>query len=108
MTAYENISNRLLSKFLLRPFIMRSFSSRHSRHVPDPPAEIFFTKDHFILNGRFSVFNFQTCFESSVSFLYLLLRSDFPWFLYRVLNSFAVTPMYVCILSLSVVVTSAL
>ena len=48
------------------------------------------------------------CLESSVSLWYFLLFSDLLWFRYLVLKSLAVTPMYVRVSLLSVVVTSAL
>ena len=48
------------------------------------------------------------CLDNSVSCLYFSLRGDYKWFLYLVLKSLAVTPMYVCVVLLSVDVTSAL
>ena len=45
-------------------------------------------------NGFFAAFNFHTCFDSSVSVEYFLLVNDLAWFLYLVLKSSAVTPMY--------------
>ena len=48
------------------------------------------------------------CLESSVSLWYFLLFIDLLWFRYLVLKSLAVTPMYVRVSLLSVVVTSAL
>ena len=53
-----------------------------------------FTIDHFNLKSRFFSFNFQTCFESSGSFLYALSQKDFSWLLYLFLNSLDVIPMY--------------
>ena len=37
----------------------------------------------------------QICLLSSVEFLCFALRNDVVWFLYLVLNSFPVSPMYV-------------
>lgn len=40
-------------------------------------------------------FRVQICLLSSVEFLCLAWRNDAVWFLYRVLKSFSVSPMYV-------------
>ena len=95
--------------FLERPFKIISFSSRHRVQFRFPflPACICLTMAHLIENCRFSLFRFQTCLDNSVSCLYFSLRRDFQRFLYLVLKSLAVTPMYVCVLLSSVDVTSA-
>ena len=107
VTTFRKYFRLFIQQIFLTSLHDKEFFFKRQSEYAGTPAGICFSKDHLITNGRFSVFNFQTCFESSVSFWYFLLRSDFTWFLYRVLNSLAVTPMYVCILSLSVVVTSA-
>ena len=96
--------------FFERPFMIISFSSRHRAQFRFPflPAGVCLTMVHLIENCRFSFFRFQTCLDNSVSCLYFSLRRDFKWFLYLVLKSLAVTPMYVCVVLLSVDVTSAL
>ena len=43
----------------------------------------------------------QICLLSSVEFLCLALRNDAVWFLYLVLKSFSVSPMYVSVVLLS-------
>ena len=50
---------------------------------------------HLILCGRLLLFSCQMYLESSVSFWYLILLMDFVWFRNLILNSLAVTPMYV-------------
>ena len=84
-----------------------SFSSRHRAQFRFPflPAGVCLTMVHLIENCRFSFFRVQTCLDS-VSCLYFSLRRDFKWFLYLVLKSLAVTPMYVCVVLLSVDVRS--
>ena len=49
----------------------------------------------------------QMCLLSSVKFLCLAWRNDAVWFLYLVLKSFSVSPMYVSVVSLSLHVTVA-
>ena len=49
----------------------------------------------------------QICLLSSVEFLCLALRNDVVWFLYLVLKSFSVSPMYVSVVLLSLRVTVA-
>ena len=95
--------------FFERPFMIISFSSRHRAQFRFPflPAGVCLTMAHLIENCRFSFFRFQTCLDSSVSCLYFSLRRDFKWFSYLVLKSLAVTPMYVCVVLLSVDVTSS-
>ena len=85
--------------FFERPFMIISFSSRHRAQFRFPflPAGVCLTMVHLIENCRFSFFRFQTCLDNSVSCLYFSLRRDFKWFLYLVLKSLAVTPMYVCV-----------
>ena len=46
-------------------------------------------------------------FEGSVEFLYLAWKNDAVWFLYLVLKSFSVSPMYVSVVLLSLRVTVA-
>ena len=96
--------------FFERPFMIISFSSRHRAQFRFSflPAGVCLTMAHLVENCRFSFFRFQTCLDSSGSCLYFSLRRDFKWFLYLVLKSLAVTPMYVCVVLLSVDVTSAL
>ena len=50
---------------------------------------------------------FQMCLLSSVEFLCLAWRNDAVWFLYLVLKSFSVSPMYVSVVLLSLRVTVA-
>ena len=49
----------------------------------------------------------QICLLSSVEFLCLAWRNDTVWFLYLVLKSFSVSPMYVSVVLLSLRVTVA-
>ena len=49
----------------------------------------------------------QICLLSSVEFLCLTWRNDAVWFLYLVLKSFSVSPMYVSVVLLSLRVTVA-
>ena len=49
----------------------------------------------------------QICLLSSVEFLCLGWRNDAVWFLYLVLKSFSVSPMYVSVVLLSLRVTVA-
>ena len=49
----------------------------------------------------------QICLLSSVEFLCLSWRNDAVWFLYLVLKSFSVSPMYVSVVLLSLRVTVA-
>ena len=49
----------------------------------------------------------QICLLSSVEFLCLAWRNDAVWFLYLVLKSFSVSPMYVSVVLLSLRVTMA-
>ena len=49
----------------------------------------------------------QICLLSSVEFLSLAWRNDAVWFLYLVLKSFSVSPMYVSVVLLSLHVTVA-
>ena len=49
----------------------------------------------------------QICLLSSVEFLCFACRNDAVWFLYLVLNSFSVSPMYVSVVLLSLRVTVA-
>ena len=60
---------------------------------------------HLILRGRLLLFSCQMYLESSVSFWYLMLLMDFVWFRNLILNSLAVTPMYVFVSLLSAVIT---
>ena len=47
------------------------------------------------------------CLLSSVEFLYLAWQNDAVWFLYLVLKSFVLSPMYVSVMLLSLRVTVA-
>ena len=49
----------------------------------------------------------QICLLSSVEFLCFVCRNDAVWFLYLVLKSFSVSPMYVSMVPLSLRVTVA-
>ena len=49
----------------------------------------------------------QTCLLSSVQFLCLAWRNDAEWFLYLVLKSLSVSPLYVLVVLLSLCVTVA-
>ena len=49
----------------------------------------------------------QICLLSSVEFLCFVCRNDEVWFLYLVLKSFSVSPMYVSMVPLSLRVTVA-
>ena len=49
----------------------------------------------------------QMCLQSSVEFLCLAWRNDAVWFLYLVLKSFSVSPMYVSLVLLSLRLTVA-
>ena len=87
----------LLRMFFEQPFMIISFSSRHRAQFRFPflLAGVCLTMAHLIENCPFSFFRFQTCLDNSVSCLCFLLHMDFKWFLYLVLKSFAVTPMFV-------------
>lgn len=52
-------------------------------------------------------FRVQMCLLSSVEFWCLEWRNDAVWFLYLVLKSFSVSPMYVSVFLLSFCVTVA-
>ena len=54
----------------------------------------------------FMLFSFKVCLLSSVEFLCFVCRNDAVWFLYLVLKSFSVSPMYVSVV-LSLRVTAA-
>ena len=47
------------------------------------------------------MFDVVVCLLSSVEFLCLAWRNDAVWFLYLVLKSFSVSPMYVSVVLLS-------
>ena len=55
----------------------------------------------------FMLFSFKVCLLSSVEFLCFVCRNDAVWFLYLVLKSFSVSPMYVSVVLLSLRVTVA-
>ena len=55
----------------------------------------------------FMLFSFKVCLLSSVEFLCFVCRNDAVWFLYLVLRSFSVSPMYVSMVPLSLRVTVA-
>ena len=55
----------------------------------------------------FMLFSFKVCLLSSVEFLCFVCRNDAVWFLYLVLKSFSVSPMYVSLVLLSLRVTVA-
>ena len=55
----------------------------------------------------FMLFSFKVCLLSSVEFLCFVCRNDAVWFLYLVLKSFSVSPMYVSVVLLSLRVTAA-
>ena len=55
----------------------------------------------------FMLFSFKACLLSSVEFLCFVCRNDAVWFLYLVLKSFSVSPMYVSVMLLSLRVTAA-
>ena len=55
----------------------------------------------------FMLFSFMVCLLSSVEFLCFVCRNDAVWFLYLVLKSFSVSPMYVSLVLLSLRVTVA-
>ena len=55
----------------------------------------------------FMLFSFKVCLLSSVEFLCFVCRNDAVWFLYLVLKSFSVSPMYVSVVLLSLRVTEA-
>ena len=95
---------------MFRAFKIKSFSSMHRPHLlwPGLHGGIFFMIPHLIWCGLLLLFSCQMYLESSVSFWYLVLLMDFVWFRNLVLNSLAVTPMYVFVSLLSVVVISAL
>ena len=96
--------------FFLRPFKISSFSSRHSRHFLCPVLHdgICLTISQLIVYFRLLSFSCQMYLESSVSLRYFFFLIDFLWFRYLFLKSLAVTPMYVFVSLLPVVVTLAL
>ena len=49
----------------------------------------------------------QMCLLSSVEFLCLVCRNDAVWFLYLILKSFSLSPMYISVMLLSLHVTVA-
>ena len=55
----------------------------------------------------FMLFSFKVCLLNSVKFLCFVCRNDAVWFLYLVLKSFSVSPMYVSVVLLSLRVTVA-
>ena len=71
---------------------MSSFSFKHKGHF-FVPVGICLMILYLMLNALLVSLRCHTCLESSVSFWYLLLLSDFWWFLDRALKSLAVTPM---------------
>ena len=111
-----NISGQLgqkagADKFaILRPFKIKSFSSKHRRHFLDLALHggSCLVISHLIVYFRLTFLSSHMCLESSVSLWYFLFFSDLLWFRYLVLKSLAVTPMYVRVSLLSVFVTSAL
>ena len=84
-------SDRLFKMFLLRPFKIINFSSRHKPHFLCPVLHdgICLMISHLILCDRLLSFSCQIHFESSVSLRYFLLLSDLVWFRNLVLNSLA-------------------
>ena len=104
-----NSTDLLFKMFFLLPLRISNFSSRQRRHFLDPVARvgICLMMSHAIVYSRLLSFRFQTCLDSSVSFLYFLLLRDLQWFRYLVLKLPPVTPMYVLVCLLSVVVTLA-
>ena len=78
----------------------RLYRHRAQFRFPFPPAGVCLTMAHLIENCWFSVFRFQMCSDNSVSCLYFSLCRNFKWFLYLVLKSLAVTPMYVWVVLL--------
>ena len=100
-----NSSDLLFKMFFLQPLRISNFSSRQRRHFlgPVPRVGICLMISYAIVCSRLLSFRFQTCLDSSVSFLYFLLLRDLQWFRYLVLG----TPMYVLVCLLSVVVTLA-
>ena len=55
----------------------------------------------------FMLFSFKVCLLSSLEFLSFVCRNEAVWFLYLVLKSFSVCPMYVSVVLLSLRVTVA-
>ena len=55
----------------------------------------------------FMLFSFKVCLLSSVEFLCFVCRNDAVWFLFLVLKSFSVSPMYVSVVLFSLHVTVA-
>ena len=92
---FENNSDRLFKKFFFFAFINKSFSSRHKLHRFDPAlyAATCFIMDHLMWWSRFPIFNFQICFDNSVSLAYFTYRKDLVWLRYLCLKSLAVTPI---------------
>ena len=66
--------------FLLA-FINKCFSSRQKLHRFDPAlyAATCFIMDHLMWCFRFPIFNFQICFDNSVSLEYFTYRKDLVW-----------------------------
>ena len=89
-----NSSDLLFKMFFLRPLRISNFSSRQRRHFlgPVPRVGICLMMSHAIVYSRLLSFRFQTCLDSSVSFLYFLLLRDLQWFRYLVLKLSPVTP----------------
>ena len=106
---FENNSDRLFKKFFFFAFINKSFSSRHKLHRFDPAlyAATCFIMDHLMWWSRFPIFNFQICFDNSVSLAYFTYRKDLVWLRYLSLKSLAVIPIQFLVSPLSVVVTLA-
>ena len=67
-----NSSDRLFNSQLFLFFKIVNFSLRQWLHLLEPvlQAGTFLSNDHVMENGFFAVFNFHTCFDSSVSVEY--------------------------------------
>ena len=93
---FEIISDLLFNRFCSPCSRIASFSFWHKEHrfelwLYAGNCRMTF---HFMVKSTFFSFNLHTSFDSSVSFLYLLLLKAFLWFAYRALNLSSVIPLY--------------
>ena len=105
----DTSSSRLLSDDNSGRRMMSNYSMKQRLHLlfalllGDLDERIRFEIKWFML---FSL-RIQICLLSSVEFLCFVCRNDAVWFLYLVLKSFSVSPMYVSLVLLSLRVTVA-
>ena len=87
--------------------MIRNFSLRQRLHLLLLYGECDERMRQEIKCSMFLSLRVQICLLSSVEFLCLAWQNDAVWFLYLVLKSFSVSPMYVSVVLLSLRVTVA-